>query len=109
MIGMIAIIHASLAAVSKNEILLILNEGDYVALFRVCWRPQLITITVRLVMFWPGLAQKPRLWPGLRRPRPLKLLGRAKAINDGWLKGVSELRKRPRVLFFRNTSERWTK
>jgi hypothetical protein len=39
----------------------------------------------RVVMFRPGLALKPRLWPGLRRLWPLELLGQAKAINDGWL------------------------
>ncbi|KAG2107191.1 uncharacterized protein F5147DRAFT_698007 [Suillus discolor] len=38
-----------------------------------------------LVMFRPGLAQKPQLWPGFRRLWPAKNPSQAKAANDGWL------------------------
>ena len=36
-------------------------------------------------MFRPGLAWKPRLWPGFWQLRLSKSAGRARAINDGWL------------------------
>ena len=39
--------------------------------------------TTPLVMFWPGLAQKPRLWLGLRRLWLSQELGRAKAATHG--------------------------
>ncbi|KAG1730879.1 hypothetical protein EDB19DRAFT_2010381 [Suillus lakei] len=39
----------------------------------------------RIVMFWPGLAQKPRLWPGFRQLRLAKNPGWAKATSDGRL------------------------
>ena len=40
-----------------------------------------------LVLFRPGLAWKPRLWPGLRRLRLSKSRGQAQAVNNGlaWL------------------------
>ena len=36
-----------------------------------------------VVLFQPGLAWKPRLWPGLRQLWPGKIPGRAKAVNHG--------------------------
>jgi len=36
-------------------------------------------------MFRPGLAWKPRLWPGFWRLWLSKSAGRARAVNDGWL------------------------
>ncbi|KAF8799497.1 hypothetical protein BYT27DRAFT_7316747, partial [Phlegmacium glaucopus] len=37
----------------------------------------------QLVMFWPGLAQKPRLWPGFGRLWLSQTLGQAKAPKAG--------------------------
>jgi hypothetical protein len=36
-----------------------------------------------LVLFRPGLAQKPGLWPGLKRPGLSQILGQAKAPTEG--------------------------
>jgi hypothetical protein len=36
-----------------------------------------------IVLFRPGLAWKPRLWPGLRRLRLSKFPGQAQAVNSG--------------------------
>ncbi|KAG1874966.1 hypothetical protein F4604DRAFT_2008995 [Suillus subluteus] len=38
---------------------------------------------VLVVMFQPGLAQKPRLWPGFRWPGLSEITGRAKALENG--------------------------
>ncbi|KAG2348741.1 hypothetical protein BDR05DRAFT_1055704 [Suillus weaverae] len=48
-----------------------------------------------LVMFWPSLARKPRLWPGFRRLGLAKIPGRAKAASDGWLWLSSGLSRGP--------------
>jgi hypothetical protein len=37
----------------------------------------------QIVLFRPGLAQKPRLWPGLEGLWLLKTLGQARAPNHG--------------------------
>jgi hypothetical protein len=42
-----------------------------------------VVIVYRIVMFRPGLAQKPRLWLGLKRLWLSQNLGRAKAPTDG--------------------------
>ncbi|KAG1724972.1 hypothetical protein EDB19DRAFT_1833956 [Suillus lakei] len=50
---------------------------------------------LQVVMFRPGLAQKPRLWPGFRRLRLAKNPGQAKAASDGRLWPGSGLSRGP--------------
>lgn len=38
-----------------------------------------------VAMFRPGLARKPRLWPGFRQLGLAKIPGWAKAASDSWL------------------------